>query len=825
MSEIQNPDSSFQKPEALATPVSGIPAPESSEILTVLNELQRQNNELELQNIVLRNDLANSRQREGRYKSIVESQSEFVERYLPGGIITYANEALVKFTGVTMADLLGKSFYPFIYEDDREETIKHIQSISVNTPTIETECRVLFEVGRVCWTRWSQTGVFDSSGTLIEYQAVGKDITEQKNTELALRESERKYRLLFESAEDSISVMDMHGKLLAVNPMACKMLGYAHDELMSLPAFQIDARPEEMLANISTLLNSGYYFGETEFFRKDGSTVPISVHARLIEWSGAPAIMNICRDITDRKRIENELLKSEERFRAIMALCPDIISVIGQDGALVYNSPAAETIHGYTTEDLIGVNTFDLIHQDDQTHVSNSFNHLINNPDEQTIVQYRYKNKDGTYIWMECCARNEFSNPLVNGVIAVSRNISDRIKQEEARLEFERNLLQSQKLESLGIMAGGIAHDFNNLLQVITGNMDMVEVLTIPDSETHKLVMSATKAAEKATHLTSLMLAYVGKGVTQKEVLDLNQLARENGDIFQSAATASVSMEITLAADLPTIVADGAQLQQLIMNLITNASEAIVNRLGIININTGYRHFDQAYLSNSLIAEKLDPGSYVFLEVSDNGCGMSSETLKRLFDPFFTTKFTGRGLGMSAVMGIIKTHGGGLFVDTELEKGTTFTVLFPVAVVPALHSSGTEPHRSALKIRHNTSTVTPGVVLVVDDEKNVLKTCSKMVQLCGFTVITACDGFDAVAKFQEHSDTIQITLMDLTMPHMGGVDAMNEIYKIKPDAKVIISSGFNESEIGTLFVDRQPSGFIRKPYSLNTLKMELLRFL
>jgi CheY-like chemotaxis protein len=258
------------------------------------------------------------------------------------------------------------------------------------------------------------------------------------------------------------------------------------------------------------------------------------------------------------------------------------------------------------------------------------------------------------------------------------------------------------------------------------------------------------------------------------------------------------------------------------MNLVINAAESLLEQPGCVTLTTGVQKCDQTCLAASRLNEKPAPGRFLFLEVSDNGCGMSKETLKRLFDPFFTTKFTGRGLGMSSVMGIIRTHGGALFVESEPGRGTTFRALFPIpdSALPAeVHETiAPRPEQCAIPERRLSR-----VALVVDDEKSVLKICTKMVNLCGFSTITACDGIDAVAKFREHADDIVVVLMDLTMPNMDGLTAMGEIYSIRPDIKVILSSGFNEEELSERITSQPPSGFIRKPYSFNALEAEIRR--
>ncbi len=395
---------------------------------------------------------------------------------------------------------------------------------------------------------------------------------------------------------------------------------------------------------------------------------------------------------------------------------------------------------------------------------------------------------------------------------------------QDERLVFERQMLHAQKLESLGVMAGGIAHDFNNLLQSVLGNMELASKGLPPDSAPQKHLSTAMNSGKRAAHLTGLMLTYSGRGFVSKKQLNLNELVRENVAMLKTATSAAVSTELLLSAELPDILADEAHIQQVVMNLVINAAESIEEQPGLIVLTTGIQSCDQDCLSASLLDEKPEPGCYVFLEVSDNGCGMSRDTLKRLFDPFFTTKFAGRGLGMSAVMGIMQTHRGALFVESQPGKGSTFRALFPVteSAPPAAAQEpiAPEPEKCTLQ-----ETSLSGVALVVDDEKSVLKICTKMLTLCGFSVITACDGVDAVARYREQADKIDIVLMDLTMPNMDGITAMGQICDIRPDVKVIISSGFNEDELSERFTSQAPSGFIRKPYSMKVLETELRRVL
>jgi len=413
---------------------------------------------------------------------------------------------------------------------------------------------------------------------------------------------------------------------------------------------------------------------------------------------------------------------------------------------------------------------------------------------------------------MAACAIN-------NLALALHQRNQENSRLQEERLEIERQMHHAQKLESLGVMAGGIAHDFNNLLQSILGNMEIASLELDPGTRPHKFIAEAISSSKHAAHLSGLMLTYAGKGFVSKKSLDLNELVRDSFDMIRTVAASTVTMELCLSNNLPAIMAGESQILQVVMNLITNAVESIKEHPGFTRITTGAQNCDKTALDASLLDAKPAPGRFVFFEVSDSGCGMSKETLSRLFDPFFTTKSTGRGLGMSAVLGIVRSHEGALFVESEPGMGTTIRVLFPVS--ESLQGGMAPPPQLAELPENRLS----GLALVVDDEKTVLKVCAKIVRLFGFRVITANDGADAVSRFSEHADEIAVVLMDLSMPNMDGVAAMNQIYSIRPGAKVILSSGFSEDELAKRITDQPPAGFIVKPYTISNLEKEIRRIL
>ena len=395
-------------------------------------------------------------------------------------------------------------------------------------------------------------------------------------------------------------------------------------------------------------------------------------------------------------------------------------------------------------------------------------------------------------------------------------DVSERKRAEAERLELERRLLHAQKLESLGVMAGGVAHDFNNLLTVMQGGMELALGQVGTDSGAGSSIRDAMEAGHRAAELTQQMLDFAGTGNRVVRNVDLGQSIRESSDLLRACIPRTVDILHHLAPMLPAIQADPSQIQQVVMNLITNASEAI-SRAGTITIATGVLDCSAAYLLKSRLEEKPPPGRYVYMEVTDTGSGMESTTLERLFDPFFTTKFLGRGLGMSAAMGIVRRHGGAILVDTEVGVGTSVRVLFPAAEAQGSAAGGPAPqHVGSLPARSLS-----GTVLVVDDEPDVRRMCQKMVEKLGLQVITAKDGEDAIRVFREHRGEIACVILDLTMPRMDGVAALAELKLLQPDVKVILASGYADAEVMRRFTRGEPAAFLHKPYGFETVAAKL----
>lgn len=422
--------------------------------------------------------------------------------------------------------------------------------------------------------------------------------------------------------------------------------------------------------------------------------------------------------------------------------------------------------------------------------------------------QWQAVDATGTQLWVEI----SLTQAQINGVpvvLAVVRDISERVEAEQQRRELEQKMLDTQKLESLGVMAGGIAHDFNNLLTAILGNTELARLELTPDAAAHEYLSRAEQASRRAAELCRQMLAYSGRGALLVESVDLSQLVEEMLQFMHTVTSRKADLRLSLAPQVPRFAGDASQIRQVAMNLVLNASEALDEGRGVIDVVVSSRTLGAPELTESLTQESLAPGQYVCLEVSDTGKGMSEETRRRIFEPFFTTKFTGRGLGLSAVAGIVKRHRGLLTVHSEEGRGTRFTVAFPVSDATATAES---PDEAA------PFPALSGAVLLVDDEPRVRRVAARMLARLQLSVLLADDGRSALDLYRQHRAEIRLVIMDLTMPNVDGEQAFEELRRLDPTVKVILTSGNAELELVERFRGRGLAGLLPKPFSLEELR-------
>jgi len=501
-----------------------------------------------------------------------------------------------------------------------------------------------------------------------------------------------------------------------------------------------------------------------------------------------------------------KLQDSETIYRSLFEQSPDGIQLTDPSTTKpIYFNTAIHRQLGYTYNEYAQLSVKDYEAIEDHEKIASRITTL----QESGAITFEsiYNTKQGTplnvYVSLQTITIS--GQPLI---LAIVRDISDRKRNEQEQIDLERQLLHTQKLESLGVLAGGIAHDFNNILTAIIGNAELALMRLNPESPVIDNLHRIEKAASRAADLAKQMLAYSGKGKFIVEPIDINRLVEEMGHMLEVSISKKAIFRYNINRPLPSVNADATQLRQIIMNLVINASEAIGNKSGVIAVTTGCLECDGAYLKDVWLTDQIPEGLYVFLEVADTGCGMDKETLTKIFDPFFTTKFTGRGLGMAAVLGIIRGHKGAIKIYSEPGKGTSFKVLLPAGNRPAELFNGST---------RNDNWKGSGTALLVDDEETVRAIGCEMLREIGFDVLTASDGREAMEIFKQSRSNISVVILDLTMPHMDGEQCFRELRMIDPNVKVIMSSGFSENEVTQKFAGKGLAGFIQKPYKLSEL--------
>jgi len=517
-------------------------------------------------------------------------------------------------------------------------------------------------------------------------------------------------------------------------------------------------------------------------------------------------IVVVHEDVTEYKRVERALRASEMKYRTLFEASSDAVLLKTLDGRILDCNTSACQMLGYTKDELVGLRVENIV--DERTAAALP---AVTREQVQTggaFVEAAGRRKDGEVFPTEVSTRLV----TIDGehlVIAFVRDISERRRAVEEQQRLQTRIQHGQKLESLGVLAGGVAHEFNNLLTGIVGNADLALMNVSATSPARDNILGIETSAKRAADLCKQMLAYSGKGRFVVRPLDLNEAVREMTRLLEVSVSKGVVIEQDLMPELPTIEGDATQLRQVILNLVTNASEAIGRREGTVRIRTGAIPCRQEDLVDTFLDEHLPEGTYVYVEVSDTGCGMKEEMVGRIFDPFFTTKFAGRGLGLAAVLGIVRSHRGTVQVTSEVGRGTTFRVLLPAvrrgARVGARGSALAGEWRGR------------GSVLVIDDEETVREITQRMVEKFGFKGLSAASGAEGVEVFRRQADEIVAVVLDLTMPHKGGEETFRELRAIRDDARVILSSGYSESDLVRRLEGCGIAGFIQKPYQAATL--------
>lgn len=618
------------------------------------------------------------------------------------------------------------------------------------------------------------------------------------------------WRDLVENINELVQSVRPDGSFRYVNRAWRETLGYSREEVSRLSVFDvIHPSSRSHCEEIFQRVLRGEEFGgvETTFLTKNGLAVLLEASINCHFKDGRPvATRTILRNISERKRAEELLQESEARFRLLFEGANDAIFLAdAETGILTHCNLAAETLLGRNRAEIVGRHqTFlhppeeaDLYLELFRSHVASQANACI----EGEVIR-----KDGRRVVVSISPSvTTIGNQKV--IQGIFRDITERKRAEEEHRHFEIQVRHTQKLESLGVLAGGIAHDFNNLLTPIVGYAGLALMRLSDESPIRPMLCVIERAARRAADLAQQMLAYSGKGKLDIQVFRLDALVQEMIELLGTA----ISRKATLDLDLrpAAIEGDATQIRQVVLNLIINASDALEDRVGTICVRTGIRQMDAENLNSPFSSTTLPVGAYAYLEVEDNGCGMSADTVAKIFDPFFTTKFTGRGLGLATVLGIVHSHNGAIQVTSRPGQGAVFQVFLPCVNVKtndvSIASHSKPPPRGQ------------GTVLIIEDEEGIRDLIRNVIASVGFQALEAVDGHDGLDLFQRREREIDLVLLDLTMPRLDGVEVLQELRRLRSDIPVVVMSGYTEQDVSRRFADLHVSGFLAKPFRLDDL--------
>jgi two-component system, cell cycle sensor histidine kinase and response regulator CckA len=604
---------------------------------------------------------------------------------------------------------------------------------------------------------------------------------------------------IIDSSEDAVISKDLNGYVLTWNSGATVIYGYTAAEMIGR-SISVLAPPDrngeeaEILAQIRAGRRVQHF--ETVRIRKDGAPIFVSLTISPI-LDGADAVMgasHVARDVTEQRRLQ----AAHAELAAIVHSSNDAIISKNLNGLVLTWNRGAQQVYGYRGDEVIGRNIGFLLPPERQNEEQEILAKLRVGERVEHFETTRVR-KDGRLIHVSLTI-----SPIVDvrGIVIGASHVA---RDTTERRALEEQMRQTQRLESIGILAGGIAHDFNNLLTGILGNASLVGETLPPNHPARENLDDVITAAERAADLTMQLLAYSGRGQFVVGPVNVSELVAEISGLVKASIPKSVAVRLEAARESATVNADRGQIQQLVMNIIINGAEAVPpGRSGNVVVRTGVQHLDEQYIRAAFPAEEIRPGDYVYIEVRDDGCGMDEETIARIFDPFFTTKFAGRGLGLAAALGIVKGHQGAMRVTSIPGQGSTFEVYLPFDG----SGSGSAQEHAA-----------PGLtVLVIDDEEIVRKVAKSCLENSGYRVITAVNGKEGVEIFAEMPSSIDLVVLDLTMPVMDGREALAQLRALRPDVPVILSSGYSEADAINRFGQDSAAIFMQKPYRSHKLR-------
>lgn len=724
--------------------------------------------------VILHEDITVFKESEERFNIVVENANEAII-VVQDGRMKFFNKKALEIAGYTdESDYAGKPFQIFVHPDYREELMdRHIRRMRGESVPSFYQAQILHKDGYGVWLQLNVIRT-DWEGRPASL-AFLFDITAQKKVEHALARSEALFKTLFHHAGDIIFIHDQNGKILEVNQVACEILGASHADLTGMNVSDIGFHCFNQPVSGEELSSfSGQKVYETVYARKDGVVVPVEINATSIEFGGLPATINVCRNIAERKKIQDYLQQAKEDWEETFDSIDQAITVHDMNNNVIRANMAATELLGIAGPELLKKKCSHLFHGGEDSSGRCPTCRVAK--DGVPVSMERFDSSLGRHVSMKGFPRYDKEGKLI-GVIHMATDITARKRMEEEQKQLQNQLLHSQKMESIGRLAGGVAHDFNNILTVIL-NFTKFVMDELPEGPLHEDLIEIRDAGARAASLTRQLLAFSRRQVMEMEPTDLWTVVDGMRKMLERMLGADIELICRHSGNIGHVMADAGQMEQVLMNLVVNARDAMPGG-GRLLVEVLPASADGAVVDDN------QEGTHVLLRVSDTGCGIPKDIRNSVFEPFFTTKDVGKGtgLGLATVYGIVSQHHGRISIHDLPEEGTRFDIVFPACEETDDEQTGDD----AIELCHGSETI-----LVVEDDPAILRAIQRILGQLGYTVLAAGGGDEAMAISLAHEGEIPVLLTDVIMPGINGKTLAGLIRADRPAIKTIFMSGYTD---------------------------------
>jgi len=751
---------------------------------------------------------------ERRYQTVFEAAPIGIAIANPEGYFLEINQALIKMLGYSRREIGGLTFVDITHPDDRQETRRLSQAVrDGNIDFYRSEKRYIKKNGDVVWTIVRATALRHADGSIKYWLGMMEDISAHKKSKEALAESEKRYRMLFESSAEGILVAQIDDrKFRYANRTICKMLGYTSEELTRMEVGEIHP-PEDLTWVLDEFIAVAR--GEKGLAEnipclcKDGTKIFVNINSTKMKIDGLDCNVGLFQNISDRLKSEEALRESEEKYRSILEGIEEGYFEVDLAGNFTFFNNALCNIFGFDRDEMMRANNRDFTTAETAKKMLHVFNRVYRTGRSARVLNYEINTKDSGKKVLAISAsllRNSGQEPI--GFRGLARDVTEHLIAEKEKERLASQIRQAQKMEAIGTLAGGIAHDFNNLLMGFQGNLSLMLMEMSPDNPDYEYLINMEDYVKRGSDLTRQILGFARGGKYEAKPTNLNDLIEQSSQMF-SRTRKEILIHKKFKIDPWPVEVDRGQIEQVLLNMFVNAWQAMPSG-GIIflsteNVTLQEEDPDKPYA--------LNPGEYVKISVADTGVGMHKDTLERIFEPFYTTKEVSRGtgLGLASAYGIIKNHSGLIDVTSEPGNGATFTIYLPKSNKDFLEESP-----AVEKTIEGRETI-----LLVDDEAMITDIGGKMLKRLGYRVVLADSGRKASKLFEKLHERIDLVILDMIMPDMGGSETFDRLKAISPGIKVLLSSGYSIDGQASQILKRGCKGFIQKPFNLKHFSQKI----